>query len=154
MKMHRSIRVENSDIGGSVLNTGTIINHVTNIRQTGRSKRPSEYPAGSIGSNLSKRNYIKYLVERYHQFREADASFGRFTGKFSYAVIFKNIERGFKAPTYFIPESRFDELVAYLQRKASGTIVGKRNRARGIPNYASYEEFLIEQAGDGNAKGA
>jgi len=151
MKANRSIRIENSRVSGGVVHTGTIINNV-NISRRGKSTRPSEYPAGCIGSNLSQRNYIKYLVERYHRFREADASFGRSAGNFSYAVIFKNIEREFKAPTYFVPESRFDELVAFLQRKVNGTILGKRNRARGILNYVSFQEFLIEQTGHEPAK--
>ena len=152
MKANKSIRIENSRVSGGVVHTGTIINNV-NISHRGKSTRPSEYPAGCIGSNLSQRNYIKYLVERYHRFREADASFGRSTGSFSYAVIFKNIEREFKAPTYFVPESRFDELVAFLQRKVDGTMLGKRNRARGIPNHVSFQEFLIEQTGQEPAKG-
>src|SRR5208282_4338414 len=73
MKANRSIRIENSRVSGGVVHTGTIINNV-NISRRGKSTRPSEYPAGCIGSNLSQRNYIKYLVERYHRFREADAS--------------------------------------------------------------------------------
>ena len=151
MKARREIRVGNVGIVSADNNAGTI--NVT-IRHGSKSKRPSEYPAGCIGSNLSQRNYIKYLVERYHRFREADASFGRSAGNFSFAVIFKNIERHFKAPTYFVPESRFDELVAFLQGKVNGTILGKRNRARGISSYLSFEEFLEEQTGHESAKGA
>ena len=45
------------------------------------------------------------------RFREADSSFGRSAAPFSYAVIFKNIERKFQAPTYFIKKDKFRELV-------------------------------------------
>jgi hypothetical protein len=65
--------------------------------------------------------------------------------RFSHAVLFKNIERKFKAPTYFIPQARFGELVEYLQHRVDQTILGKRNRARGIPNYVGSEEFAAEQ---------
>jgi hypothetical protein len=117
-----------------------------NVRLGGKRRPKMEYPHGSIGADLSRRNYIRYLTERYHRYREADASFGpKAARKFSYAVLFKNIESHFKSPTYFIPAARFDELVDYLQRKVDGTILGKRNRARGHRNYDSFDEFELSQ---------
>jgi hypothetical protein len=112
-----------------------------------RSQRPTVYPEGSIGSNLLQRNYIRYLVQRYHRFREADASFGSAPARFSYAVIFKNVERKFQAPTYFIPQIRFGELTEYLQHRIDRTILGKRNRTRGILNYVSPEKYAARQQG-------
>ncbi len=117
------------------------------LRTSSARKPKMEYPAGSIGADLMRRNYIRYLVERYFRYREADGSFGpKAVRKFSYAVIFKNIETHFKAPTYFIPLTRFDELVDFLQRKIEGTILGKRNRARGHRNYETFDEFQMAQA--------
>jgi hypothetical protein len=121
----------------------TTINHI----QRGRGiNRPNEYPAGSIGSDLEHRNYVRYLVQRYHRFRQADSGFGRASARFSYAVIFRNIEREFKVQTYFISDTRFKDLVEYLQQHIDRTILGKRNRKREIRNYASPEEFAAEQA--------
>jgi hypothetical protein len=116
----------------------------------GGKRRPKmEYPAGSIGADLLRRNYVRYLTERYFRYRDADASFGRkAVRRFSYAVLFKNIEAHFKAPTYFIPVTRFDELVDYLQRKIEATILGKRNRSLGHRNYETFDEFQLAQAGD------
>lgn len=112
-------------------------------------KPKMEYPAGSIGADLLRRNYIRYLAERYFRYREADASFGRkAVRRFSYAALFKNIESHFNAPTYFIPISRFDELVDFLQGRIEATIVGKRNRARGHRNYETFDEFQLTQAGE------
>lgn len=109
-------------------------------------KPKMEYPIGSIGADLLRRNYVRYLTERYFRFREADASFGRkAVRRFSYAVLFKNIETRFKAPTYFIPVSRFDELVDFLQRKIESTILGKRNRAQGHRNFVTFDEFQLTQ---------
>lgn len=108
-----------------------------------------EYPAGSIGADLVRRNYIRYLTERYFRYREADASFGpKGARRFSYAVLFKNIESHFKAPTYFIPLTRFDDLVDFLHRKIEATILGKRNRAKGHRNYETFDEFELAQAGE------
>jgi hypothetical protein len=134
--------IKGSTVQGDVHTGPTTINHISGGR---RSSRPTEYPVGSIGRDLGQRNYIRYLVERYHRFREADSSFGSGSPLFSYAVIFKSIERKFKAPTYFIPDVRFNELVEYLQQRVDQTILGKRNRARGIRNCASPEEFAAEQ---------
>ena len=136
--------IAGSTIHGDVHTGSTTINQVLRGR---RSSRPSEYPLGSIGSDLLQRNYVKYLVERYHRFREADSRFGGSPARFSYAVIFKNIEREFKAPTYFIPQARFEDLVEYLQQRIDRTILGKRNRAREIRNYDTPREFADEQAG-------
>jgi hypothetical protein len=111
-------------------------------------KPKMEYPFGSIGADLLRRNYVRYLTERYFRYREADASFGsKAVRRFSYAVLFKNIETHFKAPTYFIPVVRFDELVDFLQRKIEATILGKRNRARGQRNYETFDEFQLAQTG-------
>lgn len=96
-----------------------------------------------------RRNYIRYLTERYFLYREADASFGRkAVRRFSYAVLFKNIESHFKAPTYFIPIVRFDELVDFLQKRIESSILGKRNRGRGHRNYETFDEFQLKQAGE------
>ena len=104
------------------------------------------YPEGSIGANLAKRNYVKYLVERYNRYREADGRFGP-TDRFYYSLVFKNIEAKFKAPTYFIPERRFAELVDFLQHRVDNTILGRVNAKRGIPNYESFDEYLMRQTG-------
>lgn len=112
-------------------------------------KPKSEYPPGSIGADLVRRNYIHYLAQRYFRYREADASFGpKAVRRFSYAVLFKNIEVRFEAPTYFIPVARFDELVDFLQKKIEGTVLGKRNRSHGHRNCETFDEFQLTQAGE------
>ncbi|HVC44113.1 MAG TPA: hypothetical protein VND20_04800 [Candidatus Binataceae bacterium] len=138
-----------TSIAGSVVHGGvhtgpTTINQIHRDR---RSSRPTEYPVGSIGRDLVQRNYVRYLIERYHRFRQADSSFGSGPARFSYAVIFKNVERKFHAPTYFIPEARFNELVKYLQQRIDQTILGKDNSRKNIRNYANPEEFVAEQTG-------
>lgn len=128
---------------GATINQGERIN----VRRAGRSRPRMQYPRGSIGADLPRRNYVRYLTERYHRFREADAGFGRKPARpFSYAVLFKNIEARFKSPTYFVPAARFGELVEFLQRKVDGTVIGKRNRAMGRANYDTFDEYQLSQA--------
>ena len=120
-----------------------------NIRTAAKRKTGMEYPAGSVGADLMRRGYIRYLTERYFRYREANASFGLNPARrFSYAVLFETIETHFKAPTYFIPIARFDELVDFLQGKIERTVLGKRNRSRGYPNYETFDEFQLPQAGE------
>ena len=142
MKTKNSMAVSGGDLTGANIHVGDRVN----VRVVKTSKRPTSYPEGCIGADLPKRNYVKYLVERYHQYREADARFGR-TDRFHYAVLFKNIEARFKAPTYFIPAPRFEELVDYLLDRIDNTILGRVNSKRGIPNYESFDEYVMQHMG-------
>ncbi|HTV39001.1 MAG TPA: hypothetical protein VMF08_00385 [Candidatus Sulfotelmatobacter sp.] len=127
--------------------TGAVnVGDQTHVRVVKPARRAASYPDGCIGANLPRRNYVKYLVERYNHYREADPRFGR-TGRFHYSVLFKNIETKFKAPTYFIPENRFEELVDYLHRRIDNTILGRLNRRRGIRSYESFDEYVMEHMG-------
>jgi len=129
--------------GGSFSGADIHVGDRVNVRMSKGSKRPTSYPEGCVGANLAKRNYVKYLVERYNHYREADTRFGR-TTRFHYSVLFKNIESKFKAPTYFIPETRFGELVDYLHERIDNTILGRVNNKRGIPNYESFDEYVMQ----------
>jgi hypothetical protein len=129
--------------GGNLAGADIHIGDRVNLRIGRNNRRPSSYPVESIGANLAKRNYVKYLVERYNHYREADARFGR-NDRFHYSVLFKNIESKFKAPTYFIPETRFAELVDYLHERVDNTILGRVNGKRGISNYESFDEYVMQ----------
>lgn len=146
MKTKNSMDVSGGNLTGANIHVGDRVN----VRVVKTSKRPTSYPEGCIGADLPKRNYVKYLVERYHKYREADARFGR-TDRFHYAVLFKNIEAKFKAPTYFIPEPRFEELVDYLLDRIDNTILGRVNSKRGIPNYESFDEYVMQHMGSPTA---
>jgi HNH endonuclease len=129
----------NLTIGGDV--TSSIIANSLTITGDVKLPRRMSHPAGSIGANLNKKNYIAHLVEQYHTLRSADGSYGR-TVQYEYAVLYKSIERKFKAKTYFIPESRFEDLVQYLQNRIDATIQGKRNRKNGYKNYSDFYEYI------------
>jgi hypothetical protein len=132
--------------GGNLSATNIHVGDRVSVRVGKSSKRPASYPDGCIGANLAKRNYVKYLVERYNHYREGDARFGR-NARFHYSVLFKNIESKFKAPTYFILEARFGELVDYLHERIDNTILGRVNSKRGIPNYESFDEYVMQHMG-------
>lgn len=127
---------------GKTTNHGVIANAVT-IKTGGRNAPRFGHPEGSIGADLPRRNYVKYLVDRYHRFKGAQKSFG-VKEQFNYAVLYRNIESAFKAPTFFVPVERFEELVEFLTARIDRTILGRRNKARNIPNYRSFEEYQAQ----------
>jgi hypothetical protein len=140
MKTKNALHVSGGTLAGAAIHIGDRVN----VRISKGGKRSASYPAGCIGANLAKRNYVKYLVERYNHYREADARFGR-SERFHYSVLFKNIESKFKAPTYFIPEGHFAELVDFLHHRIDNTILGRVNAKRSIPNYESFDEYVMQQ---------
>lgn len=110
-----------------------------------KGKKPSKvaHPLGSIGSNIDMNNYIKYLIDKYFKYREADSSYGRYE-KFNYGEIHKTIQSKFKAKTYFIKQEKFQDLCEYIYWRIDRTIQGKRNKANGIKNYESFEDYKRE----------
>jgi hypothetical protein len=94
-----------------------------------------------IGADPEKRDYILYLAERYNWCREMEFSLGLGKTRPSYAFVFTNIQNRFKAPIYFIPMERFEELVDYLQDMIDQTPLNKRKRGAGRANYKTFDEY-------------
>lgn len=138
------MKAKNALENSGTIHAGTLHVGDVTVRVTKGSRKAAAYPDGCIGADLPMRNYVKYLVERYNRYREVDGSFGR-KSRFHYAVLFKNIETKFKAPTYFIPKGRFEELVDYLHSRIDNTILGRRNNSRSIRNYESFDEYKMQQ---------
>jgi len=116
---------------------GDIAQNITKI--SGVKAPRIAHPASSIGANLALKAYIDYLIDRYIEYREIDGSYGK-SRPFSPAVLHVNIQRKFGARTFFLPESKFRDLVAYLVGHIDNTIQGRRNSSAAIPNYHSFEE--------------
>jgi len=132
----RSVSVNAASVSGSI-----IANTVT----FGRKRSPRmQYPVDSIGADTIKKGYIDYLIKRYFDYRQADASYGSLR-PFSHAELHTTIQRKFKAKTFFIHVARFEELCDYIKGRVDQTIQGRRNRSRSVPNYDSFEEYETEQ---------
>lgn len=106
-------------------------------------KKPSKvaHPLGSIGANIDMNNYIKYLIDRYYDYRKADNSYGR-NDNFHHSEIHTTIRKKIKAKTYYIKQEKFQDLCEYIYWRIDKTIQGKRNKSNGIKNYNSFEEYL------------
>ena len=99
-------------------------------------------PRGSLASDLSKRNYVKHLIDRYHEF--ASQQPGR---KFSFAAIYAEITKRFGAKWDLIPLHLFEDLASFLQHRIDRTMIGGMNRGKGNPNYSTYDEFCQKYEG-------
>jgi hypothetical protein len=129
----------------SILSKPTVNGGPATVRHTRfkvvrRPQAEAGHPRGSVGADPAKRDYVRYLTERYNRCREVEASLDRSKTRFSYAFIFESIKSRFKAPTYFIPVERFEELVAFLQDRIDQTLLGKRKRHLGRSNYETFDE--------------
>jgi len=141
-----SRRVEKSPRQSVSVNAASVSDSIiANTVTFGHKRSPRmQYPVDSIGADTIKKGYIDYLIKRYFDYRQADASYGSFR-PFSHAEIHTTIQRKFKAKTFFIHVSRFKELCDYIKSRVDQTIQGKRNHSRGVPNYDSFESYAAEQ---------
>ena len=128
------------NIGGSV--TRSIV--ANKVQISGKRAPRMNYPAGSVGASLQMKNYLDYLIKRYYECRNADTSFAAFghSQRFHHAEIHTSIQSKFKAKTFFVPESQFEQECAYIKSRIDRTILGKRNKSQGIRNYGSFEDYM------------
>jgi hypothetical protein len=96
-------------------------------------------PDGSIAADLQKRNYIKHLIERYHEF--ASKQPGR---AFTYAAIYAEIKKRYGAKWDLVPVHLFEDLASFLQHRIDRTMLGSMNRGQGRKNYSSFEDYLVK----------
>jgi len=132
----QSVNVNAASVSDSIIANTVTFGHKRSPRM--------QYPVDSIGADTIKKGYIDYLIKRYYDYRQSDASYGNFR-PFNHAEIHTTIQRRFKAKTFFIHVSRFEELYDYIKSRVDQTIQGKRNRSRGVLNYDSFEKYEVEQ---------
>lgn len=124
-------------------NQGIVAQSIANIsiKSTGKPS-PKFMPShGSIGSDLVKRNYLKYLIDRYHEYAKAEKK-----EKFNYAVFYQSIKREFGAKWDMVPLNRFEEVCSYAQRRIDATILGKTRKVRGAARYSTFDEYCGKHA--------
>jgi hypothetical protein len=113
--------------------------HAQTVELRGRARSPKLVPpAEAIASNLAQRNYLKHLIDRYHQFasKQPDRT------DFRYPAIYAHIKRVFGAKWDMIPSARFCEVAEHMQRRIDNTRLGRLNHSRGTPNYSDYQGYL------------
>ena len=121
------------------VNEGVVANRIekVEIKATRKSVKLNP-PTGSIGSSLYHRNYIRYLIDRYHEFKKVEV--GREGMK--YPVFYGAIKRTFGAKWDMVPLEKFDNLSLYIQSRIEKTIFGRNRKSKGHRIYSTFEEFM------------
>lgn len=117
------------------------IQNITINRISGRGKKsvPSVPPTGTIGCDPAKRSYVNHLYNRLIDFK---SKIPKYNVTKAASIVARNVSKLFGATWTNIPLSRYDGIVAYLQAEIDKTPIGRKNSAKGIKNYSSYDEFM------------
>jgi hypothetical protein len=100
-----------------------------------------ELPEGALGKDLSKKNYINYLIKRYGDWKQIELN--RKNEKFNWASFNKHIMNEFKATGInFIEVRYFEKLVEYLHSRIDKTTFGRNRKSKNMKNYSAFEEFI------------
>lgn len=123
--------------------------HADTVKVEGGKKSPRfNAPSDSIASSLSHRNYVKHLVDRYHEF--ASEQPGR--SAFSYPAIYAKIKKLFGAKWDMIHLDRFSDLCEFLQGRIDNTRLGRINRFKGHVNYSKFDLYTEKYTKPRNKK--
>jgi hypothetical protein len=122
------------NVTGSI-NTGTIANEV---HFHGKTNRRTTIPplADSIGGDTIKRNYLKHLIDRYHEFAKAEKG-----ESYLYPVFYQAIKRRYGAKWDMIPLHLFEDVYSYVQDRIDKTVLGRNRKAGGQSNYSVFSEY-------------
>lgn len=108
-----------------------------NISVTGSRTKISKLPPhDAIAADLALRNYVKYLIDRYHEFKKVEVG----KGNVNFAVFYKSIEREFGAKWDYVPREKSETLVAFLHRRIDQTRFGRIQKSRGVKRYSTFQE--------------
>ena len=132
----------NQENSSNVLNFNGGVNHgvVANNVEIKTTKKNVKMmpPQEAIASSLLHRNYSKYLIDRYHEFKKAEVG----KGNMNYSIFYGTIKREFGAKWDMIPMVRFEALTAYIQGRIEKTVLGKSNKAKNKKLYSTFTEYL------------
>jgi hypothetical protein len=136
LKQYSSLVVHSNSGQIAVQSPGAIQANTINIKTT-KSKLVIAPPAGSIGDDREKLAYVTYLIDRYQSFQKGDKTK---VGGNKYIIIYNAIKREFKESWKLISITRFEELIAFLQKRIDTTKIGKINKAQGKNSYHSFDD--------------
>jgi hypothetical protein len=116
--------------------------------KTARKSMPSiQPPLDAVGASVEMRSYIEYLIDIYIDLRKQGPPSDRIRRPFHPSMIHRDVKNVFGARTYLISQSRFRDLVRYLQDRIDNTIKGKLIRSQGKRNYYTLDEHLAKLHG-------
>ena len=98
-----------------------------------------EYPLNSIGADIVKKSYIKYLMKVYTNIiTKEDESDLRHKG----AIIRQKVKSRFKNNYDYVNIEKFDKVSHFVCQEIHNTIKGKEKIRAGGKLYVSFREYL------------
>jgi hypothetical protein len=142
IKLHPTFNTTTGD-KSTVINAAGDVNYTV---RAGRKPPAVGPPPDAIGSSIEMRSYIEYLTKRYIDWRQKGIEGGIDRRQFHPSKIHQLVAQNFGARTYLVPQSRFADLIEFLQAAIDNTIWGKNSRHR---NYHSFNEHREQVRGKG-----
>ena len=105
--------------------------------RTNRKSPVVPLPGDTVGADSAMRSYLEYLNDRYIECRNNGIRRGIDRRPFFPGMLHNLIKSHFGARTNLVPQGRFPEVVAFMQRAIDNTIWGRNSPHR---NYHSFEE--------------
>ena len=128
-------------------NGSTVINAARDVTYRIRAARKSltiAPPSDAIGSNIEMRSYMEYLTKRYIDWRQMAIDRRTDRRRFFPGMLHRLIEKEFGSRVNLVPQSRFNEVVAFIQNAIDNTIWGRKSPHR---NYHSFKEHCAKVHG-------
>ena len=118
-------------------NSAVVAGHIDRVMISSPRRPRIQPPSDVLAADADRRSYVKYLIDRYHEFKKAEVH-----GSMKYEVLYASIKRKFGCKWDFVPLGRFLDIVAYVQHRIDGTILGRNRRANGQRSYSSFHDYL------------
>jgi|WetSurMetagenome_2_1015567.scaffolds.fasta_scaffold254527_2 hypothetical protein len=93
----------------------------------------------SIGNDLIKKSYIKYLIDTYNELILNDNSIKGYHKK---SIIWKNLKQKFKNHPFLMPVKDFHSITNYIQKEIEDTKAGRKRIQDGEKLYKTFKEYL------------
>lgn len=123
-----------------VVGNGNI--HIGNVdMRTSTKKRRTPVLPGTLATDPYKVGYVHYLADRFNEFKEWEV------GKkaIKYAMIRVAYKREMKFTIAHTPLDRFEDAVAFLQRRIRNSKLGRIKAGEGNRLFETFEEFATKR---------
>lgn len=118
-------------------------NYFPKFRQKRPKARQIELPENALGKYLNEKNYVRYLIKRYGDWKQLELKDKN--QNFNWGSFQKGLMNKYRASGInHINIDYFISICEYLQKRIDGTKMGRINKGKGIKNYSTFEEQLEE----------
>lgn len=127
-------------VSGKVINSAIGNNNIVNIKNTISKKIIQKYPSGCIGFDNLMANYVSYLVDRYHKYKESEVGKAAMNYALFPSLLKNRYKIGKSRSIYNLPIEQFDDLISHIQGKINSTLLAKK-LGKAHKNFSSFQDY-------------